>query len=131
MENKEKIDLIIEKLRESKPQISRETELTDRIMERINAGAPRSVTRSLTILQLLSTAAAVFLVVLFAVQFFLFYNGTSPVPVSRYEETCIDTSFSSRNEIIERKRLDAYVDHLKSNSEKNRQLKELLKITEE
>ena len=128
MENKEKIDVLIEKLQRHQPKLYGGNELTQQIMETIIVKQQKQVPRFLSYIQTFSGAAAVLFMAFFVFQSNQ-YEGkntktTFPQPAytTQIAENCIENlsnkKFTSK---------DIYLCYLQHKSEKNEKLKNLKK----
>ena len=128
MENKEKIDVLIEKLQQHQPKLYGDNELTQQIIEKITVKQRKQVPRFLSYIQTFSGAAAVLLMAFFVFQLNQ-YEGkntktTFPQPAytTQIAENC---SKNFGNEKFTSK--DIYLCYLQHKSKKNEQLKNLKK----
>jgi len=129
MKDKEKIDILVDKLRQHQPQLQDNNELTDHIMGRIKNVQRRKTPRFLTYIQTFSGVASVLLTVLFVLQ------------SNQHEEKSMKTTTAPTVTVVtavpdcmenlnkeEYTLKDMYLCYLQHNSERNKQSKNLKKI---
>ena len=130
MENKEKVDVIIEKLQRHQPQLQDGDELTRQIMKTIAATQRKQVPRFLSYTQTFSGIAAIFLLFFFVFQSNMQYEGKSMKAISPQPVYNTVQITSDCREILNNKEFtyrDVYLCYLQHKSEKNEKLKNIKK----
>jgi hypothetical protein len=126
----EKYELLINKLRNSKPKIQDSESLTENIMQMIEKKSFYSVPRFMIWVRTVFSSAAVLLLGLFIFQ----QNGSAKSISGKEQAYFIETrinidsinSHGSTND--QTKIINAYLSYLQENSQKNSQLKRIYKL---
>ena len=129
MENKEKVDVIIEKLQRHQPQLQDGDELTRQIMKTIAATQRKQIPRFLSYTQTFSGIAAIFFLFFFVFQSNLQYGEKSMKAISPQPVYTIQI-ISNCREILNNEEFtyrDVYLCYLQHKSEKNEKLKNIKK----
>ena len=129
MKDKEKIDVLIEKLHLYKPQLHNSDEFTRQIMEKIAIVERKQVPRFLSYIQIFSGTAAVLLMAFFVFQSNQYEgkNTKTTFPQPAYTtQIAANCSENFGNEKFTSK--DIYLCYLQHKSEKNEQSRNLRKL---
>ena len=126
MKDKERIDVLIERLQKHQPQLQDDKTITDSIMNRINASKRKRMPRFLSYIQTFSGVAAVLLGILFVFQF---YQGeekstktisAQPVTIVKTAPSCYE---SLKNE--EYSLTDLYLCYLQETTERKNKIEQI------
>ena len=126
MENKENINVLIEKLRTHQPQLQNGSELTDTILKSIKPKPNKNTFRFLSFVQTFSSVAAVLLGILFIIQInYSPKQNMETVSLPKTDKTkkispCLENLNEDKYNLI-----DVYICYLQQNAEKNKQLENL------
>ena len=126
---KDKVDVLIDKLRQHEPQLQGGNELTDHIMGKIKNVQRKKAPRFLSYIQTFSGVAAVLLTVLFVFQTNQ-YEGKNtettsapPIAVVTVIPDCMENLNSEEYTLM-----DVYLCYLEHNSERSKQSNNLKKL---
>jgi hypothetical protein len=126
MEDKEKIDVLIERLRQHQPQLRDGKTVTDNIMDKINVSKHKRIPRFLSYIQTFSGVAAVLLGILFVVQFYqdaeknTNTNISQPPKIAKTANPCYENLKNEDYSLT-----DLYLCYSQQDTERNKHLENL------
>lgn len=126
MKDKEKIDVLIERLQKHQPQLREDKSITDSIMDKINVPKQKKIPHFLSYIQTFSGVAAVLLGILFVFQFYrdgernTKTNSSQPVNITKTTSPCYENFKNEKYTLT-----DLYMCYLQQNDERNKQLENL------